>query len=79
MEKNKTIQIEGLRDNRRKSYNGKELIWTSEFESLGITFQLNGMKDITEIHIEKKLVGIDKMMALWLSRNLTPYGKITLF
>ena len=26
-----------------------------------------------------KLTEIDKIMALWLPRNLTPYGKITLF
>ena len=73
------MQIGGLRDNRMKSYNSKELIWTSEFGSLGITFKGNEMKDITEINMDKKLLEIDKLMALWLPRNLTPYGKITLF
>ena len=53
VEKTKNIQIGGLRDNRMKSYNNKELIWTSEFESLGITFRVNGMKDITEMNMEK--------------------------
>ena len=42
VEKTKIIQIGGLRDSRMKSYNNKELIWTSEFESLGITFKVNG-------------------------------------
>ena len=40
--------------------------------------RVNGMKDITETNMEKKLIEIDKIMALWLPRNLTPYGKITL-
>ena len=31
VEKTRNIQIWGLRDNRMKSYNNKELIWTSEF------------------------------------------------
>ena len=44
--KNKSNSDWGLRDNRMKSYNNKELIWTSEFESLGITFKVNGMKQI---------------------------------
>ena len=79
MEKTKVVQIGGLRDNRMKSYNDKELIWTSEFESLGITFKINEMKDITEINMDKKLIEINKLMALWLPRNLTPYCKITIF
>ena len=36
------------------------------------------MKDITEMNMDKKLTEIDKLMDLWLPRNLTPYGKITL-
>ena len=60
VEKTKIIQIWGLRDNRIKSYNNKEIMWTSEFESLGITFKVNGRKDITEINMEKKLIEIEK-------------------
>ena len=37
------------------------------------------MKGITETKIEKKLIEIDQIMALWLTRKLTPYGKISLF
>ena len=53
--KKKIIQIGGLKDNRIKSYNNKELIWASELESLGITFKVNGMKDITETNMEKNV------------------------
>ena len=60
MEKTKIIQTWGLRDNRIKSYNNKELMWTSEFESLRITLKMNGGKDITEINMEKKLIEIEK-------------------
>ena len=38
-----------------KSYNNKELIWSLEFESLGITFKVNGMKDIVETNMKKKV------------------------
>ena len=54
LEKTKTIQVGGLRDNRMKLYNNKELIWASEFESLGITFKVNAM-DITETNMKKKV------------------------
>ena len=32
-----------------------------------------------ETNMEKRFIEIDTIMALWLPRNLTPHGKITLF
>ena len=76
MEKPKIIQIGGLRTNRMKSYNNKELIWTSEFKSLGITFKVNGMKDITITNMEKKLIEIDKIMAFGYQETLIHMAKL---
>ena len=65
--KKQIIQIGGLRDNGMKSYYDKELIWASEFESLGITFKVKEMKDITEMNMESLLENVKELGGLELT------------
>ena len=59
-----------LRDNRMKSYYDKELIWASEFESLGITFKVKEMKDIIEMNMESLLENVKELGGLELTNIL---------
>ena len=52
--------------------------WATTFEILGIHYDTNHMNDITEINILKKMCEIKKLIRVWQSRNLTPYGKVTI-
>ena len=54
------------------------LKWATTFEILGIHYDVNHMNEITEINIFKKLCEIKKLIRVWQSRNLTPYGKVTI-
>ena len=52
--------------------------WATNFEILGIHYDINHMKEITEINIFKKVCEIKKLIRIWQCRNLTPYGKVTI-
>ena len=54
------------------------LDWTQEFSSLGINYNVNNLENITDLNIESKIGEIQKLIALWNARNLTPYGKIVI-
>ena len=51
--------------------------WATNFEILGIHYDINHMNEITEINIFKKMCEIKKLIRIWQSRKLTPYGKVT--
>ena len=56
--------------------NELNLDWTQEFVSLGISYDISKFSNITELNIEGKIGEIQKLICLWNTRNLTPYGKI---
>ena len=50
--------------------------WATAFEILGIYYDIKRMKEITELNIHRKLGKIKKLIRVWQTRNLTPYGKV---
>ena len=40
----------------------RNMIWTSEFVSLGISFKVNKLNEITEYNMETKIGEIDKLI-----------------
>ena len=78
IEKTKIIKIGVWGDSSDKFCLERNLIWTNEFVSLGITFNVDNMEKITDINIEKKICEIHKLIQIWAPRFLTPIGKITI-
>ena len=77
-DKTKVIKIGAIRD-RSISLEGKfGLDWTTEFEVLGIKYRIKHMTTITDDNISSKIVEMKKLIAVWNTRNLTPYGKVTI-
>ena len=84
-EKTKVVKIGGgggggggVRDNRINLCTDLNLMWTDKFTSLGITYNVKQMEQITEQNIEVKEKEIGKLINAWSGRNITPLGKITL-
>ena len=78
IDKTKIIKIGVWGDSRDIYCIDRKLIWTNKFVSLGITFDVDNMQQITEINMEQKIIEIHKLIRLWLPRFLTPIGKITI-
>ena len=77
-EKTKVAKIGGWGDSSSNLCEDLALDWTQEFTSLGIIYNIDKIEQITDFNIEKKTIEIQKLIYLWNSRNLTPYGKITI-
>ena len=77
-EKTKVAKIGGWGDSSSNLCEDLALDWTQEFTSLGIIYNVDKIEQITDLNIEKKIIEIQKLIYLWNSRNLTPYGKITI-
>ena len=54
------------------------LKWTDDFDVLGISYNIKNMGEITEINISNKIKDIKKLVSVWKTRRLTPYGKVVL-
>ena len=52
------------------------LEWSTTFIALGIHFDVDRMKDITEINIQLKLQAMKNITKTWKGRSLTLYGKV---
>ena len=79
LDKTKLIEIEG--DGRTTNVLLKKEFqqnWNKTFTSLGIEFDLDGMLNITELNL-KKISDIKKLIKIWMPRNLTVIGKITIY
>ena len=50
--------------------------WSQEFTSLGILYDADDLKTITKLNIEIKINEIQKLLYIWSTQNLMPYGKI---
>ena len=55
-----------------------DLIWTHEFTSLGIYYNIKALNKITELNLEQKILEMEKLSSTWRCRNLTLIGKITI-
>ena len=58
--------------------NDLNLEWTSKFDCMGISYDINNFDAIADQNIEKKIIEIKKLINLWNARYLTPFGKITI-
>ena len=74
--KTKVVQLGGLGDNRVELCKDLKLLWTNEFTALGITYDVQNMKNITDYNIESKMKEINRLILTWSGRNITPLGKI---
>ena len=48
-----------------------ELVWTQEFTSLGIDYNIKQLSRITELNLEEKVLDMEKLISVWKIRNLT--------
>ena len=77
-EKTKVVKI-GASRGSSISWQGKfGFKWTTTFEILGIHYDITKMGEITDLNIYKKMGEIRTLIRIWGSRNLTPYGKVSI-
>ena len=77
-DKTSVIKIGALRG-RSVSWEGKfGLKWTTESEVLGIKYNIDSMETISDDNISAKVSDIKKLIAIWSTRTLTPYGKVVI-
>ena len=75
-DKTKVIKIGASWDRSIPSEGKFGLTWTTFFKVLGIKYNMNNLSEITEQNLRAKLAEIKKLIAVWSSRRLTPYGKV---
>ena len=78
VEKTKAIKFGVTGDSRMTLCEDLNLIWTQEFTSLGIDYNINALDKITDLNLEFKILEMEKLSSIWNSRNLTLVGKITI-
>ena len=78
VEKTKAIKFGVTGDGRMTLCDDLELIWTNEFVSLGIQYNINCLEKITDLNLEQKIFDMEKLISVWRCRNLTLIGKITI-
>ena len=72
------INIWALRDRSIPWEGIFELKWATDFDVLGIKYRINHMDSITDDNISTTIADIKKLIAIWNTRNLTPYGKVVI-
>ena len=77
-EKTKVVKLGASRDSNIPWQGKFGFNWYNKFEILGIHFDMNKLNEITELNIQRKIGEIQKLIRIWSSRNLTPYGKVTI-
>ena len=78
VDKTKAIKFGATRDSGMDICDDLGLIWTKEFTSLGINYNIDEFDKITDLNIQPKILEMEKLIGLWKSRNLTLIGKITI-
>ena len=78
VDKTKVVKFGRNRDSSDILCQDLKLIWTSSFTSLGISYDVTDLNNITFLNIEPKLQEIETLIRMWRIRNLTLIGKITL-
>ena len=67
-----------LGDSRMTLCDDMDLIWTHEFTSLGINYNILGLNKITKLNLKPKILEMEKLSSIWKCRNLTMIGKTTI-
>ena len=77
-EKTKVVKI-GASNGSSIPWQGKfGFKWTTTFDILGIHYDITKMGEITDLNIYRKMGEIQSLIRVWGSRNLTPYGKVSI-
>ena len=77
LKKTKVIRIGDIRETDRRYCKENNLDWVSTFVSLGISYDIRNMADITQYNINEKLPQMTQLISAWSKRILTPAGRIT--
>ena len=77
--KTKVIRLGPIRETDRRFCRENNLEWVSTFTALGIEYNTLDMANITELNILLKIDSMKKLIQLWMGRNITPVGRITVF
>ena len=78
VEKTKAIKFGEVRDSRVTLCNDMDLIWTNEFVSLGILYNISNLNQITELNLRPRIHEMENLASIWKCRNLTIIGKTTI-
>ena len=76
VDKTKVVKFGGDRDSSDNLCPDLNLIWTNNFTSLGINYDVTDLENITQLNIEPKLLDMERLIRIWQLRNLTLIGKI---
>ena len=77
-DKTKVVKIGASRDSSISWQGNFGFKWTTTFEILGIHYDITKMGEITDLNINRKMGEIRSLIRVWGSRNLTPYGKVSI-
>ena len=77
-EKTKMVKLGASRDSSIIWQGKFGFQWADNFEILGIHYNMEKLNSITDLNINRKMGEIKKLIRIWSSRNLTPYGKVTI-
>ena len=77
-EKPKFVKPEASRDSSIPWQGNFGFIWSDTFEILGIHYDMDEFEDTTELNISRKMGEVQKLIRIWRTRNLTPYGNVTI-
>ena len=78
VDKTKVVKFGKNRDSSDILCPDLNLIWTEQFSSLGIIYDVTDIDKITELKVEPKILEIKKLKGIWQNRNLTLIGEITI-
>ena len=77
-DKTKVVKIGASRDSSISWQGNFGFKWTTTFEILGIHYDITKIGEITDLNINRKMGEIRSLIRVWGSRNLTPYGKVSI-
>ena len=77
--KTKVIRIGPIRETDRRFCRENNLEWVISFTALGIEYDTLNINEITDQNISLKIESMKKLIQLWMGRNITPVGRITVF
>ena len=77
LKKPKVIRIGNIKETDRRFCKENNSDWVTYYVSLGITYDVLDMENITKLNIDQKMPQILQMIQCWSSQNLTTIGRIT--
>ena len=79
IQKTKVICIGPIRETDRRFCRENNLEWVHKFTSLGIDYDVLNIENITEYNITEKIKSMQNLIQVWMSRNITPIGRVAIF